>query len=526
MLALNDFAMLSAYWMTTAASRPPRIWTNTTTQTIGVKPSRNTEAESDDSKKIARQVAAEAVTLLKNDDKILPLDSALSSIKTTGASKKIALVGDDAGPGNGPNYCDDRACNQGTLAVGWGSGATEFTYLVDPVSAINESLGSSAEVAAILSDKLSSKQKKILSEQDLCFAFASADSGEGHKRWTNVRGDRNDLELQKKGEQLIEDVANACGGPTIVVVHAVGAVLLNKTASLPNVKAILHAHLPGQESGNALADVIFGKVDASGRLPYTIGNSLSDYGPGAPVMYYPNHLIPQADFKEGLYIDYRHFDKHNIDPQYPFGFGLSYTSFEYSDIRVKELIQRSRLPKPRFTTIEPPKLKEELPSPSSLLFPNSIRRMKNFVYPYLTSVSKVKKGAYPYPDGYSQVQIPSQAGGGEGGNPSLFEEHVRVDLKVKNTGDRTGKEVVQLYVGLPTNIKDAHGAIIDVPVRSLRNFTKIELDKGEEQVVSMTLSRKDLSYWDVIDQNWVLPEGDFQLSVGRDSRDLRLKEKY
>lgn len=484
------------------------------------------EAESGDSKKIARQVAAEAITLLKNDDQILPLDASLSSIRAAGSVKKIALVGDDAGPGKGPNYCDDRACNQGTLAVGWGSGATEFTYLVNPLSAINKTLDPAVELEGLLTNKLSSKQKRTLSQQDLCLAFASADAGEGHKRWTNVRGDRNGLELQKDGEELIEDVATACGGPTIVVVHAVGAVLLNKTASLANVKAILHAHLPGQESGNALTDVLFGKVDASGRLPYTIGNSLKDYGPGAPVMYYPNHLIPQADFKEGLYIDYRHFDKQDIEPQYPFGFGLSYTTFEYSDIEVKELLPRSRLPKPRFTTIEPPKLKEELPDPSSLLFPRGIRRLKNFIYPYLTSVDKVKKGAYPYPDGYSEIQIPSQAGGGEGGNPSLFEEHVQVEVKVKNTGGRAGKEVVQLYVGLPTNIKNAHSALIDVPVRSLRNFTKIDLDKGEEQVVSMTLSRKDLSYWDVIEQNWILPEGDFQLSVGRDSRDLRLSSTY
>jgi beta-glucosidase-like glycosyl hydrolase len=485
------------------------------------------KAESDDSKSIARQVAAEAITLLKNDDRLLPLDSKLTSIRGTGDKKKIAIVGDDAGPGKGANYCDDRACNQGTLAVGWGSGATEFTYLVDPFSAINETLdAATVDVTALLSDNLSSKQKKILSEQDLCLAFANADSGEGHQRWGSVRADRNGLELQKDGEQLIEDVAKSCGGPTVVVIHAVGAVLLNKTASQPGVKAILHAHLPGQESGNALVDVLFGKVDASGRLPYTIGDSLSDYGSGAPVMYYPNHLIPQADFKEGLYIDYRHFDKEKIEPQYPFGFGLSYTNFAYSDISVKELLPRSRLPKPRFTTVEPPQLKEELPDPSSMLFPSSIRRFKKFIYPYITSVDSVKKGDYPYPEGYSEVQIPSQAGGGEGGNPSLFEAHVQVDVRVKNVGERTGKEVVQLYVGLPSDIKDSHGALIDVPIRSLRNFTKIELEKGEDQVVSMTLSRKDLSYWDVVEQNWVLPEGKFQFSVGRDSRDMRLQKLY
>jgi beta-glucosidase-like glycosyl hydrolase len=484
------------------------------------------DAENDESRKVAREVAAEAIVLLKNTDNILPLDTKLSALSSDSA-KKVAIVGDDAGPGKGPNYCDDRACNQGTLAVGWGSGATEFTYLVDPLSALNNTFDSNnVKLTAFLANALTSKQKKQLSDQHLCFAFANADAGEGHKRWSNVRADRPDLALQKEGEDLIKEVATACGGPTVVVIHSVGAVLLNQTADLPEVKAILFAHLPGQESGNALVDVLFGKVDASGRMPYTIGNNLADYGPGAPVMYYPNHLVPQADFKEGLYIDYRHFDKEGIEPTYPFGFGLSYTTFEYSDLKITELLPKTRLPKPRFAGLDPPKLNEDLPEPSSLLFPPGIRRFKKYIYPYISSVDQIKKGNYPYPDGYSEVQVPGQAGGGPGGNADLFSEHVQVNVTVKNTGKRQGKEVVQLYVTLPQNVKDAHGAVIDMPVRSLRNFTKIELDTNESQVVSLTLSRKDLSYWDVVEQNWVLPDGDFKLAVGRSSRDLPLEAKY
>ena len=142
-------------------------------------------------------------------------------------------------------------------------------------------------------------------------------------------------------------------------------------------------------------------------------------------------------------------------------------------------------------------------------------------------MDEVKTGRYPYPEGYDVVQPPSPAGGGEGGNPSLYEEHVRVDLQVKNNGTRSGKEVVQLYVSLPSIVKEpSNGALVDTPIRVLRNFTKIQLEAGASQDVSLTLSRKDLSYWSVIEQNWVMPDGEFTVSVGRNSRDAALQGTY
>src|SRR5699024_3097999 len=109
-----------------------------------------------------------------------------------------------------------------------------------------------------------------------------------------------------------------------VIVHSVGPVIVESWVDLPGVQALLFANLPGQESGNALVDVLFGAVDASGRLPYTIGMNPEDYGIGAQVRYEPNWDVPQVNFTEGLYIDYRHFDRYNITPRYEFGFGLSY----------------------------------------------------------------------------------------------------------------------------------------------------------------------------------------------------------
>ena len=479
------------------------------------------EAENDDSRSIARQIAAEGIVLLKNDDGVLPIDVKLSTIKGKGASRKrVAIVGEDAGPGKGANYCDDRACNQGTLGVGWGSGATDFTYLVDPLSAINSTFDPEAvDVIASLRNKVKGKLHDTLSKQDMCVVFANADGGEGHRAWNGVRADRNDLELQKNGNQLIKDVAFSCGGPTIVVIHSIGPVILSDFSDFPTIKAILYANLPGQESGSALADVLFGKVDASGRLPYTIGKSLEDYGPTAPVQYYPNSIIPQADFTEGLYFDYRYLDKNNIKPAYPFGFGLSYTTFEYSKLKVTALKPKSPLPSPRLSGLDPPSYDSSIPDPSSVLYPSGFRKLKKYVYPYISDVDQVKKGDYPYPNGYDIRRDPSQAGGAEGGNPSLFEPHAQVEMTVKNTGPRFGSEVVQVYVSLPPGD-------IDQPIRVLRNFTKIELQPGESVMTTITLSRKDMSYWSVTDQNWVMPEGDYIIAVGRSSRDFLLQGTY
>ncbi len=482
------------------------------------------EAENDESRDVARDIAAEGVVLLKNDDSVLPLDAKLTTMSGKDSSRKrVAIVGEDAGPGRGANYCEDRACNQGTLAVGWGSGATEFTYLVDPLSALNSTFDPrSVEVMAFLSNSVNGKLRDTLAEQDLCIVFANADGGEGHRAWNGVRADRNDLELQKNGNQLIKDVAFSCGGPTVVVIHSIGPVILSDFSDLPTVKAILYANLPGQESGNALADVLFGKVDASGRLPYTIGKSLEDYGPTAPVQYYPNHIIPQADFTEGLYIDYRYFDKHDIKPAYSFGFGLSYTTFEYSNLKVTSLMPRSPLPGPRPSGLEAPSYDISIPDPRSALYPSGFRKLKKYIYPYISDVDQVKKGDYLYPDGYGVHRELSQAGGAEGGNPSLFEPHVHVEVTVKNSGARFGKEVVQVYTSLPDD-----AGLVEHPIRVLRNFTKIELQPGESQSTALTLSRKDLSYWSVTDQNWVMPEqGDYTISVGRSSRELLLHGTY
>lgn len=160
--------------------------------------------------------------------------------------------------------------------------------------------------------------------------FSNADSGEGYITVDGNAGDRNNLTLWHNGDNLIEAVA-AANPNTIVVLHTVGPVLM-PWANNPNIVAIVYALLPGQESGNSLADVLFGDVNPSGRLPHTIAVQASDYP--ASVLYQSSQGTPQIAYTEGLLIDYRWFDQNSIAPLFPFGHGLSYTTFQYSALSI------------------------------------------------------------------------------------------------------------------------------------------------------------------------------------------------
>ncbi|KAI8627790.1 glycoside hydrolase family 3 protein [Xylariaceae sp. FL1651] len=473
---------------------------------------------------LARQIAAEGTVLLKYQG-LLPI----TRNGTTPANKhkrqkgplRIAIFGEDAGPGQGPNSCPDRACNQGTLASGWGSGAVEFPYLVSPVEALSEGWNNEwVNVTTYLTNNPPFTQKPaMLQDAQICVVFANADSGEGYKAWDKVYGDRPDLFLQKGADDLIVKVAEGChggDGEVLVIIHTVGPVIMERWIDLPNVKAVLLANLPGQESGNALADVIFGDVSPSGKLPWTIGKTLDDYGEGAKVMYVPNGVIPQQDFKEGLYTDYRHFDKYDIVPRFEFGFGLSYTTFEVTNCVVRPMKRKSALPAPRpkdFTV--PPEYDSSIPDAEQALFPADFRKLEKYVYPYLDSVDDIVSHPYPYPDGYNLKQSLSGAGGDEGGNPDLWETYVTVSVNITNTGTRQGQAVTQLYLGYPDL------PTIDFPTKVLRGFEKLVLEKGEMRTVSFDLTRRDLSYWDVSVQNWVMVvDGHYTFMVGQSSRDL------
>lgn len=471
---------------------------------------------------LVRQIAAEGTVLLKNDG-TLPL-SRDGSKESKKDKLHVGVFGEDAGPGEGPNVCADRGCNQGTLGSGWGSGAAEFPYLTTPAEALQKAFDSDkVDVTTHLSNDLRhSKHSKLLDHQDICLVFVNSDAGEGYLSWNGVRGDRNDLFLQKGGEELVLEVAEHCGGgsgSTIVVVHAVGPVVMEKWIDHAGVKAVLAANLPGQESGNAIASIIFGDENPSAKLPYTIGKSLEAYGEGGQIMYLPNAVVPQQDFKEGLYIDYRHFDKYNVEPRFEFGFGLSYTTFEIKDLKITQRKEKSALPAKRPEPgAVPPEFSKEIPDVKEALFPNNIRRLQKYIYPYIESPDDIKRGHYPYPDGYDVKRPLSEAGGNEGGNPDLWEIYATVSVVVTNTGLVRGQAVPQLYLSYPKSND------VDFPVRVLRGFEKVDLKEGESATVEFDVTRRDLSYWDVEKQNWVmLVDGQYTFAVGESSRDLKVE---
>ncbi|KAL4781303.1 glycoside hydrolase superfamily [Aspergillus varians] len=494
---------------------------------------------------IARKVAAEGIVLVKNEGGALPLSRSPTPISER--PYRVGVYGDDGGPAAGPNVCPDRGCSSGTLAMGWGSGTVEFPYLISPVDALQGAWQSNVQMTPYLRN---AAMPIDTSDKDLCLVFVNANSGEGYISAGGIHGDRNNLFLQKGGDSLVNTVATNCGGPTVVVVHSVGPVVVDPWIDLPGVQAVLFAHLPGQESGNALVDVLFGDVDASGRLPYTVGKSLEDYGPGAQVLYEPNAPVPQVDFTDALYIDHRHFDRYNITPRYEFGFGLSYTTWELSNMEITPLHSRnpSRLPAARPQDAVSPPAYDTTPPPAneSVLFPLGFRILEKYIYPYLPTLEATAPPPPPSPDangnndGKPRRTKPSDAGGGPGGNPSLYEEIARVDLTVQNTGARAGQQVIQLYVSFPDTVTETFTSSssssssspskstehIEFPDRVLRNFTKVYLEPGEQANVNLTVTRKDLSYWSVLEQNWVMPSDKFQFWVGYSSRDLPLGKPF
>ncbi|KAK7180072.1 hypothetical protein DPSP01_011184 [Paraphaeosphaeria sporulosa] len=499
---------------------------------------------------LVRKVAAEGTVLLKNEGHLLPLsrDGWQEHEKKTD-KYRVGIFGEDARLSrDGINSCPDQSCNDGTLASGWGSGAVDYPYLVDPLSALRKAFNNESVYVTDWPENTLPKEKEIVEDQDLCIVFANAHGGEGYLKWSDVHGDRNDLNLQKGGDKLIQDVAKDCGkgkGDVIVVIHAIGPVIMEKFISLPSVKAVVLANLPGQESGNALADVLFGDVNPSGRLPYTIAKKEEDYGPGSRIKYLPNPvegLTPQQNFSEGLYIDYRHFDKYDIAPRYEFGYGLSYTTFHLSSLLISSHGGRSPYPAPRpDPTIVPPTYPTTIPDPSSALFPPGFHKIEKYIYPYISSTSSVQKSQ---PEILAnQLQSPlSPAGGGPGGNPDLYSVLFTVSCVLTNIGLLPGSAVVQLYLSFPADSKHPEtGEKVDFPVRVLRGFEKVFVDVEKEGVVKgvkgsthggkggnrvkveFEVTRKDVSYWDVQAQNWVIPEGTFGVGVGWSSRDLPLK---
>nr|QLJ82605.1 beta-1, 4-glucosidase T2 [Aspergillus fresenii]QLJ82606.1 beta-1, 4-glucosidase T2 [Aspergillus fresenii] len=467
-----------------------------------------------DHAEIIRRVGADSIVLLKNKG-ALPL---------TGKERKVAILGEDAGSNpKGANGCADRGCDNGTLAMAWGSGTTEFPYLVTPEQAIqNKVLQGRGNVFSITDNWALDQVAKLASQSSVSLVFVNADAGEGFITVDENRGDRKNLTLWKNGDNLIKTAAKNCNN-TIVVIHSVGPVLVDEWYNHPNVTGILWAGLPGQESGNSLTDVLYGLVNPGGKTPFTWGKTRKSYG--APLLTKPNNGngAPQEDFEEGVFIDYRHFDKRNDTPIYEFGYGLSYTTFAYSGLQIQSLNAPKYIPTSGKTKAAQTFGKTD--EASDLVYPDELQRIHQFIYPWLNSTDLKKSSGDPHygwkdskyipedaTDGSPQDLLP--ASGGPGGNPGLYEELVRVSVNITNTGNIAGDEVPQLYVSLGGP---------NEPPKVLRKFDRLHLGPSQEVVWATTLTRRDLSNWDVAAQDWVITKYPKKVFVGSSSRKLPLQ---
>ncbi|KAH9010572.1 beta-glucosidase [Lactarius pseudohatsudake] len=410
----------------------------------------------DDHDKVVREVGAASTVLLKNVNGALPLKK----------PRKLVLVGSDAGPAHvaGPNEFSDQGGVDGILAMGWGSGTAWFTYLISPYEALQaRAQKDHTSFSWFFNDFDLVGAGTAAIQKDAAIVFLQSDSGEDYITVDGNEGDRNNLTAWHNGDALVKAVA-AQNNNTIVVVNSVGPIILEPWIDHPNVTAVVWAGLGGTETGNALVDILYGAVNPSGRLPYTIAKSPSDYS-AQLVIGGSGEEIVNITYSEGLFIDYRHFDAANIAPRYEFGFGLSYTTFKYSGL----------------------------------------------------SISNVPSG---------QDQDRSLEANWAAGKPSpqvvgastalwLHRPAFSVSFTVKNTGAVAGTEIPQVYLHFPARAGE--------PPSVLRGFTDVDLQPGQAQSITITLSRYDLSIWDVVSQSWIRSSGTYSLSVGASSRDFRLK---
>jgi len=289
---------------------------------------------------------------------------------------------------------------------------------------------------------------------------------------------RKNLTAWLNGDALVRAVASR-NKNTIVVVNSVGPLILEAWIEHPNVTAVVWAGLGGTETGNALVDVVYGAVNPSGRLPYTIAKSPKDY-PAQVVFGGDGEEILDITYSEGLFVDYRHFDARNIAPRFEFGFGLSYTEFVYSDLSITSVAE------------------DGLDGSTSS---SSDRQLEaNWL-----------------------AGKPGPHGVGSSTALWLHRPAYKVSFTVQNAGNVSGTEICQVYVHFPEGSGE--------PPSVLKGFEDTGLvGPGESARVEVTLSRYDLSVWDVRGRSWMRAAGGggggggaYSLSVGASSRDFRLR---
>ncbi|KPI40293.1 putative beta-glucosidase M [Cyphellophora attinorum] len=352
-----------------------------TTPLPGTQRPINTQAAEHD--RLIREVAAAGTVLVKNANNFLPLkDPKFLTVYGYDAELRRNPWGNSPGIfAGGPEENFGWNTHNGTLIAGGGSGSSTPSWVVSPFHAITERM--MATHGVVRWNFISDSPQPPYPEVDACLVFINAYASEVFDRTSLV---------DEFSDRLIHNLA-ANFTNVVVVIHNAGIRVVDAWIEHPNVTAVLFAGLPGQQAGNAIADVLWGDVNPSGRLPFTVAKKESDYG----------HLLnstasddsyPQDDFTEGLYIDYRAFHRDDIEPRFPFGFGLSYTDFSYELLDVE----------------------------------------------YVDAVSHDE-----WPDSEREIV--------QGGHPELWDTLFTARVRVRNVGDVAGHAVPQLYVSIPDSPK-------------------------------------------------------------------------
>ncbi|HOJ92607.1 MAG TPA: glycoside hydrolase family 3 C-terminal domain-containing protein [Dictyoglomaceae bacterium] len=359
---------------------------------------------------LAREIARECFVLLKNDDKILPL-------KKEGT---IALIGAFA---KKPRFQGGGSSHVNPTKVD--SAYDEILKIVNGKANILYADGYSLDKDDI-DESLIEEAKEIAKKADVVVVFAGLP-----ERYESEGYDRVHMRMPESHNRLIENVAKV--NPKVAVVLSNGSPI--EMPWVDKVKGILETYLGGQAWGGAVADVLFGVVNPSGKLAESFPKKLSD---NPSYLFFPGE-DDRVEYREGIFVGYRYYDKKEIDPLFPFGYGLSYTTFEYLGLSL------------------------------------------------------------------DKKEITDQ-------------EVLKVKVKVKNTGNVKGKEIIQLYV------RDIKSDVIR-PEKELKGFAKVELEPGEEKEVVFELSKRAFAYYNVDIKDWYVETGEFEILIGKSSRDIVLRDK-
>ena len=273
----------------------------------------------------ARAIAGEGIVLLKNDNDVLPVD--------LGSVKKIAVIGENAVK---------------MMTVGGGSSSLKVQHECTPIEGLLAAVGDKAEVVyerGYVGD-VTGTYNGVVTGQDLsesrseaqliADAVRVAESADvvlffgGLNKAANQDcedSDRFGLELPYAQDKVIEAISKVNDNLAVIIIsgNAVAMPWVN------DVNAIVEAWYSGSQAGHAIADVIFGKVNPSGKLPFTFPVKLNDNGAHALNAYDREDL--SVEYKEGLYVGYRWADKFDVEPLFAFGHGLSYTEFSYGEAK-------------------------------------------------------------------------------------------------------------------------------------------------------------------------------------------------